>query len=147
MRKKQSKTNTKTSEQLNNQKNTDNNLFSFPHSVPDKYLYHQIISGAVKKMDPKNIEEAGCAVCGFLKPSCELSRLKNVKNFLHILQQEGVTWVEWKTEAKKVHQYSGPVFDYSCRKICNECNMSVRKGKVPHLALARGLWLGKVPYE
>ena len=58
-------------------------------------------------MDPKNIEEAGCAVCGLLKPSCELSRLKNVKNFLHILQQEGVTRVERKTEDKKVHEYNG----------------------------------------
>ena len=144
--KKQSNTNTKTSE-LNNQKNTNNNLFLFPPSVPDKSLYHQIISGAVKKMDPKNIEEAGCAVCGLLKPSCELSRLKNVKIFLHILQQEGITCLEWKTEDKKVHEYSGPVLDYSCNKICNECCMSIRKGKVPHLALAKGLWLGKVPDE
>ena len=58
--KKQSKT---------NKKNTNNNLFCFPPSVPDKILYHQIISSAVKEMDPKNIEEAGCAVCGLLKPS------------------------------------------------------------------------------
>ena len=140
-------TNTKTSEQLNNQKNIDNNLFSFPPSVPDKNLYHQIVSDAIKKMDPKNIEEAGCAVCGLLKPSCELSRLKNVKNFLHILQQEGVTCVEQKTEDKKVHEYNGPVLDYSCSKICNDCHMSVRKGKVPCLALANGLWLSKVPDE
>src|SRR6266567_1063967 len=92
--KKQSKTNTQTSKQLNNQKNTDN-IFSFPPSVPDKILYHQIVSGAVKKV-------------------CE---------------------------------YNGPVLDYSCSKICNDCRMSVRKGKVPRLALANGLWLGKVPDE
>jgi hypothetical protein len=79
-------TNTKTFEQLNNQKNTDNNIFSFPPFAPDKTLYHQIISGAVKKMDQKNIEEAGCAMCGLLKQSCELSHLKNMKNLLHILQ-------------------------------------------------------------
>ena len=146
-KKNQSKTSTKTSKQLNNQKNTDNNSFSFPPSVPDKNLYHQIISGAVKKMDPKNIEEAGCAVCGLLKPFCELSRLKNVKNLLHILQQKGVTRVERKTEDQKVHEYSGPVLDYSCSKICNNCRMSIRKEKVPRLALANGLWLGKVPDE
>ena len=58
-------TNMRTSK-LDNQKNTDNNLFSFPPSVPDKNLYHQIVSDAIKKMDPKNIEEAGCAVCGLL---------------------------------------------------------------------------------
>ena len=88
-------TNTRTPEQLNNQKNIDNNISSFPPSMPDKNLYHQIISDAVKKMDPKNIEEAGCALCGLLKPSYELSHLKNVKNPLHILQKEGVTHVEW----------------------------------------------------
>ena len=128
-------------------KSENNHLFSFPPSVPDKNLYHQIISGAVKKMDPKNIEEAGCAVCGLLKPFRELSCLKNVKNFLHILKQEGITRVERKTEDKKVHEYSGPVLDYSCNKICNDCRMFIRQGKVPRLALAKGLWLGKVPDE
>ena len=39
--------NMKTSK-LDNQKNTDNNLFSFPPSVPDKNLYHQIVSDAIK---------------------------------------------------------------------------------------------------
>ena len=133
--------------QPNKDEKMDNNLFSFPPSVPDKNLYHQIISNAVERMDPKNIEESGCAVCGLLKPIHELSFLKNVKNFLHVLQQEGVTRVERKTEDKKVHEYKGPVLDYSCNKICNDCRMSVRNGKVPHLALAKGLWLGKVPDE
>ena len=64
-------------------------------------------------MNPENFEEAGCAVCGLLKPFCELSHLKNVKNLLHILHQEGVTRVEHKAEHKKVHEYtcSGPVLD------------------------------------
>ena len=130
-----------------NKKQRNHNLFPFPPSVPDKNLYHQIISGAVQKMNPKIIREAGCAVCGLLKPFYELSCLKNVKNFLHILQQEGITCVERKTEDKKVHEYSGPVLDYSCSKICNDCRMSIRNGKVPHLALAKGLWLVKVPDE
>ena len=86
-------------------------------------------------------------MCGLLKSFYELSCLKNVKNFLHILQQEGITRVEQKTEDKKVHEYSGPGLDYSCSKICNDCCMSIRNGKVPHLALAKGLWLGKVPDE
>ena len=98
-------------------------------------------------MNPKNIEEAGRAVCGLLKPSYELSHLKNVKNLLHILQKEGVTHVEWKTEDQKIHEYSGPVLDYSCSKIFNDYHMSVRKGKIPRLALANGLWLGKMPDE
>ena len=90
-------TNMRTSE-LDNQKNTDNHLFSFLPSMPDKNLYHQIVSDAIKKMDPENIDKAGCAVCGLLKQSCELSYLKKVKNLLHILQQEAVTRIEHKTE-------------------------------------------------
>ena len=70
-----------------------------------------------------------------------------MKNFLHILQKEGVTCVEWKSEDQKVHEYSRLVLDYSCSKICNDCHMSVRKGNVPSLALANGLRLGKVPDE
>ena len=41
----------------------------------------------------------------------------------------------------------GPVLDYKCDKICDKCRQSVRKGDVPHLALANGLWLGNVPKE
>jgi hypothetical protein len=102
---------------------------------------------ALEKMDAKNIEEAGCAVCGLLKPSKELSRLKNVKNFLHVLERKGLTRIERKSDATKVREYPGPVLDYSCSRICDGCRMSVRKGKVPRLALAKGLWLGKVPDE
>ena len=42
-------------------------------------------------MDQEHIKEAGCAVCGLLKPFNELSNLKFVKNLLHILQQEDIT--------------------------------------------------------
>jgi len=40
------------------------------------------------------IEEAGCAVCGELKPLSVMSRLKSVKNLLHILVNPGVTCKE-----------------------------------------------------
>ena len=39
------------------------------------------------------------------------------------------------------------MLDYRCHQICDTCRGSVRKGKVPHLALARNLWLGAVPHE
>jgi hypothetical protein len=130
-----------------NATNADKNNISFPPDPVDNELCSKIIAGAVKKMDAKNIEEAGCAVCGLLKPSKELSRLKNVKNFLHVLERKGLTRIERKSDATKVREYPGPVLDYSCSRICDGCRMSVRKGKVPRLALAKGLWLGKVPDE
>ena len=39
------------------------------------------------------------------------------------------------------------VLDDTCNKLCNDCRSSIRKGKVPEFALAKGLWIGKVPKE
>ena len=47
-------------------------------------------------MNKSNIEEAGCAVCSELTPVRNLSRVKNIKNMLHILSTPGVTRVERK---------------------------------------------------
>ena len=98
-------------------------------------------------MLPKNFEEAGCAVCGELKPLKTLSRLKNIKNLLHVLSSSGVTWIERKDESSPVRECTGPVLDYSCNHVCDNCWGILRKARVPHLALANGLWLGKVPDE
>ena len=98
-------------------------------------------------MNKSNIEEAGCAVCGEFTPVRNLSRVKNIKNMLHILATPGVTWVECKNKNSLLHEYSGPVLDYICKQVCDHCRGSIRKGKIPQLALANGLWLGKVPDE
>jgi hypothetical protein len=97
-------------------------------------------------MCPKAIEEAGCAVCGELKPLQKMSRLKSVKNFLGILEAPGVTRIERRKDTN-IKEYTGPVLDYACSQICDTCRKDIRKGKVPRLALANNLWLGKVPDE
>ena len=98
-------------------------------------------------MKKDNIEEAGCAVCGELKPLKNLSRIKNIKNMLHILSSPGVTCIERKNQNSPVREYSGPVLDYACKYVCDHCRGSIRNGKIPRLALANNLWLGKVPEE
>ena len=121
-------------------------VHEFPPEFSDNKC-HTIISKACKKMNKDNIEEAGCAVCGELKPLKILSRIKNIKNILHILSTPGVTRIERKNQKSPVREYSGPVLDYTCKYVCDHCRGSIRNGKIPRLALANNLWLGKVPEE
>ena len=123
------------------------NLEEFPPEPFDHSLRDKIISSACKKMLPASFEEGGCAVCGELKPSHELSRLKNIKNQLHVLRAAGVTRVERKETGDSIREFTGPVLDYSCSRVCNDCRACLRRGRVPCLALANGLWLGSVPTE
>ena len=69
-------------------------------------------------MQPKYLQEGGCAVCGELKPVRELSRLKGIKNLLTVLEAPGVTRVERKTLSSLVKGYAGPVLDYACSQVC-----------------------------
>ena len=39
------------------------------------------------------------------------------------------------------------MIDKDCHYICKPCKNAVSCGKVPKFALARGLWIGKVPDE
>ena len=94
---------------------------AFPPTPVDSELGHKIIASACKKMSRPYIEEAGCAVCGELKPVNEMSRLKSVKNLLHILVSPGVTRKERKDTASPIQEFSGPVLDYKCNKICDQC--------------------------
>jgi hypothetical protein len=127
-------------------KNLKNIVHEFPPKISDDHC-HTIISNACKKLNKDNIEEAGCAVCGELKPLKNLSRIRNIKNMLHILSTPGVTRIERKNLKSPVREYSGPVLDYTCNCVCDHCRSSIRNGKIPHLALANNLWLGKVPEE
>ena len=63
------------------------------------------------------------------------------------LSSSGVTRIERKDASSPVREYTGPVLDYLCSHVCDNCRHIIRKGKVPRLALANGLWLGKVPDE
>ena len=119
--------------------------YEFPPDPADASLANAILSNACKKMQPKYLQEGGCAVCGELKPVRELSRLKGIKNILSVLEAPGVTRVERKTPSSLVKGYAGPVLDHACSQVCEGCRATIRKNKVPRLALANNLWIGKVP--
>ncbi|KAF8800470.1 hypothetical protein BYT27DRAFT_7117458, partial [Phlegmacium glaucopus] len=95
-----------------------------PHFPPDPAsndLEHLILTNACKRMQPDQFMEAGCAVCGELKLIHTMSCLKSMKNYLHILETQGVTRVERKSAATPVKEYKGAVLDYSCNHICDTC--------------------------
>ena len=117
----------------------------FPPTPVDNDLSQKIINDFCLDSLPSVIEEAGCAVCGQLVPVSRLTRLKGVKNLLHVLHATAVTRFE-RTDAKQsIREYKGPVLDHACDQICDDCRQQVRNGKVPRYALANGLWLGAVP--
>ena len=119
--------------------------YDFPPEPADAILTNTILSKACEKMQPKYLQEGGCAVCGELKPIRELSRLKGIKNILSVLEAPGVTRVERKTLSSLVKGFAGPVLDYTCSQVCEGCRATIRKNKVPRLALANNLWIGEVP--
>jgi hypothetical protein len=80
-----------------------------------------------------------------LTPLFKFSRFKSVKQYLHVLQAQGVTKVERKISLKPVQEFKGPVLDYRCNCICDQCHKQIRNGQVPENALANRLWLGAVP--
>ena len=117
----------------------------FPPHLPDYNLTHTILTNICSKMESVKLEEAGCAVCGEIKPVGMLSHLKGIENLLSIIEARGMTHMERKSMASPVKEYLGPVLDHSCSQVCDSCRRVIWKGKVPHLALANNLWIGRVP--
>jgi hypothetical protein len=116
----------------------------FPPDPVDKTLTHHVVSGACIKLKPETFEEAGCAVCGQLIPLSKLSKLSAMKQYLHLLEMPGTSRQERLKRSDKIKEYP-VVIDHSCHRICNDCCSSLRLGKVPQFALAKGLWIGAVP--
>ena len=117
----------------------------FPPAPLDKNLGRSILAKSCSRMKSENISETGCAVCGELKALHGMSRLKAIKQQLHVLAASGVSRVERKDSSSPVREYKGPLLDYNCTMVCDSCRGSVRNGKTPKLALANGLWIGDVP--
>ncbi|KAF9025590.1 hypothetical protein BDZ89DRAFT_902428, partial [Hymenopellis radicata] len=115
-----------------------------PLTAPD---IENIVRGVCSELNPAFFEEAGCAVCGQLVPTKNLSKLSAVKNLLSVLEVVGVTRQERFSDKDPIIDISGPVIDSSCKNICDTCRASIRNNEIPINALANSLWLGPVPEQ
>ncbi|KAJ3718490.1 hypothetical protein C8R42DRAFT_552763, partial [Lentinula raphanica] len=93
-------------------------------------------------------QEGGCSVCGQLTPIKHLSPIKHISNCLSVLEQDGITRKRRDSLQDPIEEEIGPILDSSAGgRVCDTCRGSLRKGSVPKLALAHGLWLGNIPDE
>ena len=73
----------------------------------------------------------------------ELSQVENI----NLLKVDGVTRKARCTSSDPVRELKGPILAPDCNGVCSICIESLEKNKVPTLALANGLWVGKIPDE
>ncbi|KAJ3752057.1 hypothetical protein EV360DRAFT_89122 [Lentinula raphanica] len=120
-----------------------------PHYPPPPLTQskvNKVISQWNEAFSPDKFQEAGCVVCGQLTPVRQLSPIKHVSNLLSVLEADGVTRKQRSSTHDPIQEHTGPVLDHSAgSRVCDDCRSSLRKGSVPKLALAHGLWLGDVP--
>ena len=119
---------------------------NFPPLPPSAKLCQNIVSDFCADTSPDVFEEAGCAVCGKLTPICEMEELSEVEN-INLLKVDGVTRKARCKSSDPVRELRGPILAPDCNRVCPICIESLDKNKVPTLALANGLWVGKIPDE
>lgn len=119
----------------------------FPPSSPSNKHIHNIINGFHNDTHPSNFEEAGCAVCGMLTPLQNLINIDKIpSSFLDPLKT-GLAKIERRTANDVIQEFTKPVIDSECHSVCKHCHRYLEKNQAPPMALANGLWLGKIPKE
>jgi hypothetical protein len=116
----------------------------FPPAPPSAELCQNIISDFCADTSPEAFEEAGCAVCEKLTPVCEMEELSDVEN-INVLNVDGVTRKARCKSSDPVRELRGPILAPGCNRACPICVECLEKKKMPTLALANGLWVGKIP--
>ena len=121
---------------------------NFPPAPLTKELESDIISGFAKDIEVENFLESGCAVCGQLTPLKELQDMTKCQLDLNLLIPNGpVTRKERHSSNDPIEDISGPVLLPGHNNICQSCLKELKMGKMPHDALANGLWVGDIPSQ
>ena len=127
----------------------NDNAMIFPPSPLSKDKLESIVNKFCDSIQPVMFEESGCAVCGQLSLTRDLTSISAMKNYFNILQRPGcnLTMHERKSNSDPIREILGPIIDYDCKGVCQKCCDCLYKRKIPHNALANGFWIGKVPEE
>ncbi|KAF6765471.1 hypothetical protein DFP72DRAFT_797921, partial [Ephemerocybe angulata] len=119
-----------------------------PPAPAPKSLIEKIVRKWCLESSPDNLEEQGCAVCGQLTPSKDMSLISSERDLnLACLINIECSRKERNTTADSVDGWSEPIIEKSCSHICKPCLTSLKKGKRPKFALANGLWVGEIPAQ
>jgi hypothetical protein len=118
----------------------------FPPAPLSAKLCQTIVSDFCADTSANIFEEAGCAVCGKLTPTCEMEELCEVEN-ISLLKVDGVTRKARSHSSDAVREWKGPILATGCSRVCSICIESLDKKKLPTLALANSLWIGEIPDE
>ncbi|KAJ7817073.1 hypothetical protein B0H13DRAFT_1662968 [Mycena leptocephala] len=114
---------------------------------PSRELRHEIITGMHQDVNPVEIEESGCVVCGKLTLNIELTSMTDVDINWDLLIRPGVTRKERFSDEDAIEELDGPILAHGCGSICVDCEARLRTNIVPLFSLANKLWIGKVPWQ
>ncbi|KAJ3819328.1 hypothetical protein F5880DRAFT_1489869, partial [Lentinula raphanica] len=121
---------------------------SYPPPPLTQVKINEVITQWNDEFASSKFEEGGCAVCGQLTPMYQLSSLNHMANYLSVLETNGITRKCRKSLQDPIEEEQGPVLDNTAgNRVCNTCRAALRKGSVPKISLAQGLWLGNIPDE
>ena len=101
-------------------------------------MQHRIISDFCSETALSLFVESGCAVCGKLMILKNLTKLSTSDLHLEVLKKPGIMDSTIENKEVLIHELDN---------ICLKCHKAISKGKRPQVALANGLWIGKVPEE
>jgi hypothetical protein len=106
-------------------------------------LCQNIASDFCADTSPEVFEEAGCAICGKLTETKDLSKIENI----NLLKVDGVTKKARSQSSDPIKELWGPILAPNCSGVCPICINSLEKEKLPTLALANSHWIGEIPNE
>jgi hypothetical protein len=94
--------------------------FKFPPPPPSTRLSEEIIRNWCEGMSSSNIYESGCAVCGQLTATKNMTKIHDTKCDLSILERQGakITRLERNSCFDPIEEIEGPVLDAECDGIC-----------------------------
>ncbi|KAJ7893675.1 hypothetical protein B0H14DRAFT_2334712, partial [Mycena olivaceomarginata] len=105
------------------------------------------ISNMCNAINPANLQEAGCAVCGSLVPFTELTLKTELDLNYEVLNVQGVTRKERTCSDDPIEELQGPVLADECDHVCADCEARLLNNLRPLRSLANHLWVGKVPWQ